>query len=51
MESLNEETLRKYIETRFRKDYEQQEYTEVENEAIEKPKNNYKYKSKVAYKT
>ena len=51
LESLNEETLRKYIETRFRKDYEQQEYTEVENEAIEKPKNNYKYKSKVAYKT
>lgn len=50
LEALDEETLRKYIEVRFRKEYEQQEYT-VENEAISEPKNNYKYKSKVAYKT
>lgn len=51
LELIDSETLRKYIDVRFRKEYESQECTQVENEAIEEPRNNYKHRSKVAYKT
>ena len=51
LEEIDDETLRKYVEVRFRKEYETQECTQAENEAIVEPKNNYKHRSKVAYKT